>query len=163
MTVRFDLLNIKDPRVQEFLWRWVEPSQFGFGLTKLEAMKEVEARLLSRRESLYGDMERGIALRVAFPRPDVAMPHVLGNATWIRSMTLVSASVLFGMGMKWIHIWTQDPRIADIVEAFGYKRQAVLFGHGYIVDGEEEMTAILSMERSAFYRESSLKEVASNG
>lgn len=157
--VRFDYLEMKNPQVQKFLWDWIDPSQIAFGMTKLDAMKELEMRFKVRQEALYGDLERGIALRCQYPRPDVVMPHVLGNASWIRSVIQVGSGVLFGMGMKWIHVWTQDERIARIVQAFGYSQQAALEGHGHVINDKEEATFILSMERSAYYRASNKLEV----
>lgn len=152
MTVRFDVLNIRRSDVQEFVWAYLDPSQIRWNATKLDAMKEIEARLLAGTESLYGDMEKGVALRVHFPRPDVAMPHLLGDAAWFRSIVMVGSSALFSMGMKWVHVWTQDDRIARVVEAFGYRRVASLEGHGYVVAGVDEVTTVLSLDRDAFYR-----------
>jgi hypothetical protein len=151
--VRFDYLDIRDERVQEFLWAHLNPRDIRFDYTKLDAMKFVTDQLLARRSSIYGDMERGIAVRVDFPNPFVACPHLMGNGLYVRGLLRTGLATIFAMGLRHVNILTQITSLSPILEGFGFSDTGVVPGIGFDDAGEPVAIHILSLSREKYYSE----------
>lgn len=151
--VDYEYLNPADEQVQEFLWRFMNPKDIHYSYTKFDAMKHIMDQLLTRRQSLYGDMVRGIAVRVEYPMPHIAVPHILGNAAYVRGLCRIGIPTTFAMGMKYIQIVTRFEPLIKILTPFGFKVCGRLPEAVMNHEGEPTDAVILTLSKADFFKE----------
>lgn len=124
--LNLEKLDIRDERVQEFLWRYLVPSDFRHDYTRLDAIKEVERQVYAGTCQLWGDMEANFMSRVVSPNPKTIEPHLMGNALVLRTAIKQAIPLAWQHGFEVIRVWTQHENIARIVEKCGFKPEARL-------------------------------------
>jgi hypothetical protein len=124
--MRLELLNIRDERVQSFLWQWLEPRDFRHDYTRLDAIKEVERQIYEGSMMLVGDMQAQVMLRVGIRNPKVVEPHIMGEGIKIRGAIEQGCLMAWERGFERVVIWTQHEPIARIVEKCGFRLDATI-------------------------------------
>lgn len=124
--LKLEKLDIRDERVQEFLWRYLEPGDFRHDYTRLDAIEEVERQVRCGNCQLWGDMEANFMSRVVSPNPKTIEPHLMGNALVLRTAIKLAIPLAWQHGFEVIRVWTQHENIARIVEKCGFTREAKL-------------------------------------
>jgi hypothetical protein len=115
-------LNIRDEAVQRFLWAHLEPTDFRYDYTLLDAIKEVERQVYAGECVLWGDLAVGIAFRAVVRNPLVLEPHVMGDGRHLREAMLQGLSVAWSLGFERVAVWTQHESIARILGHYGFAR-----------------------------------------
>lgn len=119
-------LDIRDPRVQEFLWRYLEPTDFRHDYTKLDAIRYVEAQAYDGSTQLWGDLDAGFMFRVTVRNPKVMEPHIMGNAAYLRSAMRQGVGLAWEMGFEKLAIWTQHEAVVRIASKCGFSLEGRL-------------------------------------
>jgi hypothetical protein len=141
-------LDLSDERVQGFLWRHIEPGDFRWDYTRLDAMKEIESQVRDGMCQLWGDMDIPMVFRCSTPNPKVLEPHVMGDGRHLREGLRQGTEIAWGMGFELLRIWTQHEQIARIVEHCGFVRESILRKHWMSPAGELYDSHTLILERS---------------
>lgn len=150
---RFDFLDMQRDDVQDFVWAHLNPHDFHHNYTKFDAMKEVMARTADRRSSIYGDLQRGIAVRCDFPAPRVVSPHLMGNAVYVRGLMRVGLSTMFAMGMTHVNISTRFKSLIVVLESFGFELVGTVPGMTTDENGATVPVFIISLSRDKYFQE----------
>jgi len=118
--MKLELLNIRDERVQDFLWQHLEPTDFRYDYTRLDAIKEVERQVYSGDTQLWGDLHAKLMFRCEARNPKVLEPHIMGDGMLLRGGLQQGAEIAWGLGFEKLVIWTHHEQIARIVEKCGF-------------------------------------------
>ena len=145
--MQLEPLNIRDEKVQAFLWQYLEPTDFRHDYTRLDAIKEVERQIYEGTTQLVGDLDAGLVFRVVARNPKVCEPHIMGDGTKIRSALDQGVLMAWAQGFEKVVIWTQHDQIARIVERCGFKLGATLPAMHMDRHGELCALTVLTMER----------------
>lgn len=146
--MNLELLNLRTPAVQDFLWTHLNPQHFRWNYTRMDAMRAIEQSVQAGTTYLLGDLEQGVAFRVEVANPLVCVPHLMGSPKRLREAMLAGISWAWGQRFEKIVISTQDERIARIVEWCGFERVARLPAMHWTANGELIDTMVLTLERS---------------
>lgn len=145
--MKLEQLNVRDARVQEFLWQHLVPTDFRHDFTKLDAMRYVEQQCYEGVCQLWGDMDVGFAFRATVRNPKVLEPHIMGKGVFLRSAIQQGEAIAWGLGYEKIVIWTQHDKIADIAEKLGFERYGPLPRVHLGSDGELQDLWMLAREK----------------
>ena len=140
-------LSIRDPRVQEFLWKYLEPQDFRHDYTKIDAIKYVEQQCYEGTCRLFGNMDQEFMFRCTQRNAKVVEPHIMGNGKVLRTAIADGLSVAWRLGYERIVIWTHHKRIARIAHRVGFDLHGVI-PKVHLVDGEMTDLYALSIERT---------------
>lgn len=132
--MKLELLNIRDPLVQEFLWKYLQPADFREDYTKLDAIKHVEKCVYDDTCRLYGDMQVGFMFRCTIRNSKVLEPHIMGDGRYFRSAIEQGAPMAWDMGFERIVIWTHHHQIARLAHKVGFELDAVMPRH-HLING----------------------------
>lgn len=124
--MQLEELSIRDERVQQFLWQYLEPTDFRFDYTRLDAIREVERQVYEGGTMLIGDMAEGVMMRVTIRNPKTVEPHIMGDGSKIRGVLDQGVLMAWKLGYERVVIWTQYPQIARIVEKCGFRLDATI-------------------------------------
>lgn len=122
--MHLEQLSIRDQKVQDFLWKHLEPCDFRHDYTRLDALKEVERQVLHEECQLWGDMEAQFMFRAVTPNPKVLEPHIMGDGRYLREAIRQGAPIAWGMGIQLLRVWTQHPQLVRIAEKCGFVFEA---------------------------------------
>lgn len=141
-------LDMQDERVIGFLWRYIEPCDFRWDYTRLDAMKELEIMVEKGFCQLWGDMDIPIVFRCSTPNPKTLEPHIMGDGRYIREGLELGSALAWSLGFELLRIWTQHEKIARIVEHCGFVRESILRKQWMGPSGELFDVHTLILERS---------------
>lgn len=141
-------LDLQDERVLGFLWRYLEPTDFRWDYTRLDALKDLEVMLDKGLCQLWGDMDIPIMFRCSTPNPKTLEPHIMGDGRRLRDGLRQGAELAWGMGYEILRIWTQHEKIARIVEGCGFVRESILRKQFMTSGGDLIDVHTLILERS---------------
>jgi hypothetical protein len=119
--MRLELLDIRKQPVQDFLWTYIEPTDFRHDYTRLDAIKEVERQVYDRTCQLWGDLDANFVFRCVVRNPKVIEPHIMGDGRVIRTAFSEGLPKVWSMGFEKVVIWTHLGSIARIMERFGFR------------------------------------------
>ena len=119
--MRLELLNIRTQAVQDFLWHYLEPSDFRYDYTKLDAIKEVERQVYAGDCQLWGDMGANFMFRCTTRNPRVIEPHILGDGMLIRTAFKEGLPIAWSLGYEKVVVWTNLESIANIMARYGFR------------------------------------------
>jgi len=145
--MKLEPLDIRNQVVQNFLWNHLEPADFRFDYTKLDAIKEVETAIYDGNMELWGDMSAGFAFRVVMRNPKVVEPHIMGDGSKIRTARDLGVDYAWSRGFEKIVINTQHDKIKNILCRLGFSLVACLDKLHMESDGELVDIYILVMEK----------------
>lgn len=146
-SMQLEPLNIRDEKVQAFLWQYLEPTDFRHDYTRLDAIKEVERQIYEGTTQLVGDLDAGLVFRVVARNPKVCEPHIMGDGTKIRSALDQGVLMAWAQGFEKVAVWVLDERIARIVERCGFTRTATLPAMHMGKGGQLATMYVLILER----------------
>jgi hypothetical protein len=146
--MKLELLNIRDEKVQAFLWQYLEPSDFRHDYTRLDAIKEVERSMYEGTTRLWGDLSANFMFRCVLRNPKVLEPHIMGDGMLIRSAMEQGLPIVWAMGVEKVAIWTQHERIARILQKCGFTSEATVRGLHMGPGGELLDLYVMTMEKS---------------
>ena len=141
-----DFLNLRDAKVQAFLWRYLEPNDIRHDYTRFDAISYVQQQLIAGEQWLVGDMDAGLAFRCVMRNPRVLEPHIMGNPARLRSLLPRALDIAWARGVERVLIWTQHGSIARIVVRLGFTHEATV-RRAHLVGGELLDLHVLSLER----------------
>lgn len=118
--MKLERLSVRDQPVQDFLWKYLEPADFRYDYTKLDAMREVERLEFEGSSQLWGDLSVNFMFRVTVRNPKVMEPHVMGNALYLRSALGQGRMIAQRMGFERFVVWTQHEPLMRICRAVGF-------------------------------------------
>lgn len=139
-------LSIRDPWVQEFLWKYLVPSDIRHDYTKVDAIKFIHDQVLSGEEVLVGDKEAEVVFRCVLRNPKILEPHVMGNGIRLRSVGKEALPIAWGMGVEKIVAWATYPTLAKVWKRLGFTLDAILPKY-HLKDGQLHDVYVLSLER----------------
>ena len=139
-------LNIRDPWVQEFLWKYLVPSDIRYDYTKVDAIKFIHDQVLLGEQYLIGDKEAEVIFRCVARNSKVLEPHVIGNGLRLRSVGKAAIPFAWEMGFEKIVAWVNHPKLAHIWENLGLTLDAKLPKY-HLKDGVLQDVYVLSLER----------------
>jgi hypothetical protein len=145
--MKLELLNIRTPAVQSFLWTYLEPSDFRHDYTKLDALKEVERQVYADECQLWGDLDANFMFRAVTRNPKVLEPHIMGDGMVFRSAISQGLPIVWSMGYEKVAIWTQFEQIARIVQKCGFTLDARLPRMHADAEGNLLDLFVLTMEK----------------
>jgi hypothetical protein len=116
-------LSIRDPQVQDFLWRHLVPTDIRHDYTLLDAIRFVADEVTAGRQWLVGDLDAGMVFRVVQVNPWVIEPHIMGRATALRTVFNESLPIARQMGVRKIMVWTQHAALGRVVERLGFVKE----------------------------------------
>lgn len=148
--MHIEQFNIKDPWVQEFLWKHLVPADIRYDYTKLDAMNLVAQQVRDGDCVLVGCRESGVMFRCVARNPLVLEPHVMGNAMRMRSVTKAAIPTAWELGYERITVWTQYPAIVAAMESIGFKHEACV-PRCHLQDGKLLDTYALSIEKGDWH------------
>jgi len=140
-----DFLDLREPVVQEFLWRFVEPADIRHDYTKIDAITHVTKAVCAGEQWLVGDMTAGLAFRCVMRNPRVLEPHIMGNPARLRSLLPRALALAWERGVERVMIWTQHASIARIVVRLGFTHEATL-KRAHLMGGELIDLHVLTLE-----------------
>lgn len=146
-SMQLEPLNIRDEKVQAFLWQYLEPTDFRHDYTRLDAIKEVERQIYEGTTQLVGDLNAGLVFRVVARNPKVCEPHIMGDGTKIRSALDQGVLMAWEQGFEKVAVWVLDNRIARIVEHCGFTLTATLPAMHMGKGGQLATMYVLILER----------------
>jgi hypothetical protein len=146
MTMQF--LPLRDPAVQDFLWRHIVPEDIRHDYTRLDAMRYVQDQMAAGEQWLIGDMAAGLVFRCVLRNPRVLEPHIMGNPARLRSLMPGALQLVWARGIERVVIWTQHAAIARIFARLGFTHEATL-RRAHLSRGELLDLNILTLERPA--------------
>lgn len=117
-------LSIRDNRVQDFLWQYLEPQDFRHDYTKIDALKYVETQIYNGDCQLFGDIDAGFVFRCTRRNASVLEPHIMGDGRKLREAFRSGLPIVWMMGYEKCVIWTHHERIARICIRFGFTLHA---------------------------------------
>lgn len=141
-------LNIRDERVQNFLWDHLVPSDLRWDYTRADAFRFVMDEVMLGSQWLVGDLDRNVMLRIAVHNPKVIEPHIMGDAAYMRSVVTESIPLAWERGIQKIMVWTQHQSIGVIMERMGFVKEGE-FPRMHFSDGKLHDLAVYSLERPA--------------
>lgn len=141
-----NFLDLRDPAVQEFLWRFTEPADIRHDYTRIDAITHVTKAICAGEQWLVGDMGAGLAFRCVMRNPRVLEPHIMGNPARLRSLLPGALALAWERGVERVMIWTQHGSIARIVVRLGFTHEATL-KRAHLVGDELLDLHVLTLER----------------
>ena len=117
-------LDIRDARVQQFMWEHIEPTDIRWDYTKLDAMKLLEIQVYDGTVQLWGDLDVGLVFKTVQRNPKVIEPHIMGNGLYFRSAMEQGVALAWKLGYEKVAIWTQYEKIVRIVAKCGFSLEA---------------------------------------
>lgn len=144
--MKIEALSIRDPEVQDFLWRFVEPHDFRHDYTKLDAIKLIESQCYDQTCQLYGNMKEQFMFRCTVRNSKVIEPHIIGDGLKLRGAFDSGLPIAWALGFERAVIWTHHKRIARIAQRLGFTLNGVV-PKVHEVDGELRDLYALSMEK----------------
>jgi hypothetical protein len=117
-------LDIRDQRVQQFLWEHIEPTDVRWDYTKLDAMKLLEVQVYDGTVQLWGDLDLGFVFKATQRNLKVLEPHIMGNGVYLRSAMKQGVAIAWGLGYEKLAIWTQHEKIVRIATKCGFSLEA---------------------------------------
>jgi hypothetical protein len=143
-------LSIHDPWVQEFLWKYLNPTDIRYDYTKLDAIKYIQESCLSGDTKLIGNKDYGVVIRCVSPNPLVVEPHIMGNGLYFRKAVRDAIPYAWHWGASRIVVWTQYKAIYNILSKSGFRLDAVV--PEYILQGNELIDIhVLSLDKDEYY------------
>lgn len=139
-------LSIRDPWVQEFLWKYLIPSDVRHDYTKVDAIKYIHDQVLTGEQFLIGDKEAGVIFRCVVRNSKVIEPHVVGNGLRLRSVGKACIPFAWETGAEKIVAWATHPTLSKLWQQLGFTLDAVLPRY-HLEDGVLKDIYILSLER----------------
>lgn len=126
--IETSILNIRDQRVQDLLWKYVVPDDIRPDYTKLDAIKFIESQIYAGNEVLIGNDK--VILRCVMHNEFVVEPHILGEGIYIRST--IEQAIEFARhntNMQRIVVWTHHEAIGRILEGCKFSHACTLNKH----------------------------------
>lgn len=145
--MKIEELSVRDPRVQQFLWDYLEPHDFRPDYTRLDAMKHVEQQCFDGNYRLFGNMDEQFMFRCVMRNSKVIEPHIMGDGRKLRDAFANGLPIAWIMGFERAVIWTHHKRISRIAERLGFTLHGVM-PKFHEVDGELHDLYCLSLEKS---------------
>ena len=139
-------LDIRDPLVQDMLWRYLEPQDIRHDYTKADALRFVYDEVVAGNQWLVGDLAREVMLRVWLRNPQVIEPHIMGNGLYIRSVIAESLPLAWERGVEKVMVWSQYPAVGQILLRLGFACEGQ-FRRMHLVDGQLLDLNVYSLER----------------
>lgn len=139
-------LDIRDERVQEFLWEHLVPSDIRWDYTKADAFRYVFDQVMCGAQWLAGDLEREVVFRILVRNPKVIEPHVMGKGNYLRSVFAECLPLAWERGVEKVMIWTQHPSIGCIFTRLGFTKEGN-FTRMHYANGQLQDLAVYSLER----------------
>lgn len=149
-------LSVREPAVQELLWRHLEPTDIHPEYTKLDAIKYLEGEILKGNQFLWGD-ETALLRCEGNKFTGVITPHILGDGFKFRSLlaqgleyakSMNKANTLLGAdATRWtqVYIWTTRGAIQKMALRLGFEQVGLLNGYHATPNGNTDI-AILRKE-----------------
>lgn len=139
-------LDLRQPEVQDFLWRYIEPEDIRYDYTRLDAVRYVQDQINAGAQWLIGDMEAGLVFRCVMRNPRLMEPHIMGNPARLRSLLPSALALVWARGVSRVMVWTQHAPIARIVARLGFTHEATL-RRAHLRGGELLDLHVLTLEK----------------
>ncbi len=141
---KFGPLSIRDPQVQELLWKHVNPEDFRVDYTKLDAMKYIEEQVLVGEQMLWGNYNA--LLRCEGNKfTSIVMPHILGEGKYFKRLVKEGCDFARENNWKQVHIYTSRGSIQRMLMKLGFDNLGGLPGYLATKDGVVDV-AILGLK-----------------
>lgn len=141
-----EILSIRDPWVQEFLWKYTVASDFRHDYTKYDAIKYIYEQVSLGECLLVGDKETEVVFRCVLRNPKVLEPHVMGKAIHLRKTFRESLPIAWERGIERVIVWTQYHALVRIMTKLGMTLDAVVPSY-HFQDSKLLDLYVLSLER----------------
>lgn len=121
----FKELSIREPAVQELLWKFIEPTDIHPEYTKLDAIKFIEQQCYDGLQFLWGD-ETAMLRCEGNKFTGIVQPHVLGEGKKFRALLTEGCEYAKKLGWQQVYIWTSRGAIQRLAVKMGFEEVGIL-------------------------------------
>lgn len=141
-----EILSIRDPWVQEFLWKYLIAEDIRHDYTKYDAIKYVYEQVSLGECLLVGDKETEVVFRCVSRNPKVIEPHVMGKGINLRKTFRECLPIAWERGFERVIVWTQYHSLVRIMTKLGMTLDGVV-PRCHFQDSKLLDLYVLSLER----------------
>jgi hypothetical protein len=142
--VAFRELDIRDPQVQELLWKYLEPKDIRADYTKIDAILWIANEVHAGNQLLWGDETAMLRCEGNKFNGSIS-PHVMGDGKKLKA--LIAEGIVFAKAQGWkqITIWTTRGAIQRLLLKLKFEQVGLLPKY-HLRDGQLADVAILRKE-----------------
>lgn len=137
----FRELSIRDPKVQELLWKHLEPTDIHPEYTKLDAITYIGNQIHEGNQFLWGD-ETAMLRCEGNKFSRTVQPHVLGDGKKFRALLTEGCAYAKARGWLQVYIWTSRGAIQRMALKLGFEQTGFLPNYHPTPDGLESIAIL---------------------
>lgn len=137
----FRPLSIREPAVQELLWKHLEPTDVHPEYTKLDAICYIGNQIQEGNQFLWGD-ETAMLRCEGNKFTGVVTPHILGDGRKFRALLKAGCAYASEKGWRQVYIWTSRGVIQRMALRMGFEQYGYLPNYHPTPHGNEDIAIL---------------------